>query len=150
MKKKKLIIVVGVIFVCAMIFLLTNTVRVNAQECRIARIIGMDIHNSIRVEPATLTVSKGDCVVWFHRATGPNLQIVFAEGKTCANATDDPQGQFKEGYGQCYVSSWIPFAGTSSLRFNEKGSYNYTIESVTGEGPEARGKKVTTGTILVE
>lgn len=89
-------------------------------------------------------------MVWFNRTSGPNLQIVFEEGKACAGVTEDPSGSFKTGYGGCYVSSWIPFGGTSSLRFKEKGSYKYTIESITGEGPKVRGKKVTTGTILVE
>ena len=150
MPKRLMIGVVGISFAIAMMAFLCNPGTISAQECRVIRIIGMATHNSIRVEPETLTVSKGDCVVWFNRESGPNLQIVFEEGKACAAATADPTGAFKMGYGTCFVSSFIPFAGTSSLRFQQKGSYKYTVESVTGDKPEVRGTKVTTGTILVE
>lgn len=151
MKKKAfLIVLVGLSFAIAMMAYLYTPGTIAAQECRLVKILGMAIHNSIRVEPETLTVSKGDCVVWWNRQSGPNLQIVFEEGKGCAAATSDPSGEFKTGYGTCFVSSLIPVGGTTSLQFQQKGSYKYTIESVAGKTPEVRGIKVTTGTILVE
>jgi len=40
----------------------------------------------------------------------------------------------------CYVTSWIPFAGTSSLRFMQKGTYKYVVEAKGQKNVEAKGQ----------
>jgi hypothetical protein len=44
----------------------------------------------------------------------------------------------------CYVTNWMPFGGTSSLRFMEKGTYEYTVEA------KKRGDVTAKGRIIVE
>lgn len=141
--------VLGVVLV--MIILLGSLVDARAQECRIIRITGMLTDNSITVEPARMEISKGDCAVWFNRAGDANMKVIFEDGKTCAAATEASELFLMDVPGQCFVTSWVPAWGTSSLRFMEKGTYRYTIEMASG-GPEAlteKGQKVTEGEIIV-
>jgi hypothetical protein len=70
------------------------------------------------------------------------LKIVFEDGKKCEDVTDAASGFLTEG--PCYVTSWVTFGGTSSLKFNEEGTYDYFVDA-KGHGPEARKK----GTIVV-
>ena len=151
MKKKSLLYKLGLGSVLAMVILIANLGDVKAQDCRVARIGGMVLHDSISVEPERMLISKGTCVIWFNRASATNVKIKFEDGKTCAAATEAPV-QFKmDDYGQCFVTSWVPFGGTSSLTFKEKGTYDYVIEMAPG-GPEdlgKKGKKVAAGKIIV-
>jgi hypothetical protein len=138
MNKKKLMIVIGFIFVLAMIILLSNRGTLPAQECRIILIHGL---SEIMIEPETKFLSKGDCVVWFNRFTAEDVKVTFQEGKKCSDVTNTPMGFSLNAQG-CYVTSWIPFAGTSSLRFMEKGTYEYTVEAKIRGGVKAKGRIV--------
>ncbi len=119
-----------------------------AQDCRVIRIEGIAAHDVIRIDPETITISKGTCVIWFNRSTAHQVKVAFADGKKCASISDAPTG-FSLDHQNCYVTSWIPFGGTSSLRFLEAGTYAYDIQA-TGEQVEAEGAKVTQGKIIVE
>jgi hypothetical protein len=106
----------------------------------------MSVHESIRVEPETMQISKGSCVIWFNRAAANEVKVVFEEGKKCAAVTDAAVGFGMDDYGQCFVTSWLPFGGTSSLRFKEAGTFEYAIE--IGK-LEDKGKRVARGKIIV-
>ena len=141
MKKKGLLIVMGYIFVFAMIIFLSNPGTLSAQECRFIKIIGGDTELPflMMLEPETIVVSKGDCVVWFNRFTAETLKVTFKEGKKCADVTQAPMGFSLNAQG-CYVTNWMPFGGTSSLRFMEKGTYEYTVEAKNRGDAKAKGK----------
>ena len=141
MNKKKLMIIMGFIFVFAMIILLSKLGTIFAQECRIIKIHGRTEHPSIIIEPETIFLSKGDCVVWFNRFTAEDVKVTFEEGKKCLDVTNAPIG-FSLNAQSCYVTSWVPFAGTSSLRFIEKGTYDYTVEAKNIGGVKAKGRIV--------
>ena len=68
-----------------------------------------------------------------------NLFLYFKEGKNCADVTSFPTAFSLNSQG-CYVTSWIPLAGTSSLRFMQKGTYEYLIEAKGRLGGEIKGK----------
>ena len=70
-----------------------------------------------------------------------NVQIKFEDGKTCDDVTDAPS-KFKMDIKGCYVTSWIKLGGTSSLRFNQAGTFKYSVER------DDQGIK-TLGTIVV-
>ena len=110
----------------------------SAQDCRLIRIQGMAVQKTIRVEPETLLVSKGTCVIWLNRASAEEVKVVFEDGKECASVSDSPTG-FSLNHQQCYVTSWIPFGGTSSLRFNEAGSYEYVMEIKSVKQKKVKG-----------
>jgi hypothetical protein len=97
----------------------------------------------VRIVPETLSIDKGTVVIWINAARATDcLKIVFEDGKKCEDVTDAASGFLTEG--PCYVTSWVTFGGTSSLKFNEEGTYDYFVDA-KGHGPEARKK----GTIVV-
>jgi len=139
MNKKKLLIAFGVSCVAVLMIGLLTWETISAQECRLIKIHGRTEHPTIMIEPDTLWVSKGDCVVWFNRVAAKEIQVVFEEGKKCLDVTNAPIGFSLDAH-SCYVTSWIPFAGTSSLRFMEKGTYNYVVEAKGMKGVQAKGQ----------
>ena len=141
MNKKKLVITLGVSFVVAMMIGFLSLEIVSAQECRIIKIHGRTEHPSIMIEPETTFLSKGDCVVWFNRFTAEDVKVTFEEGKKCLDVTTAPMG-FSLNAQTCYVTSWMPFVGTSSLRFMEKGTYEYSVEAKNIGGVKAKGRIV--------
>ena len=86
-------------------------------------------------------------MIWYNRATANGVKVIFEEGKKCASVSDAPTG-FNLDHEQCYVTSWLPFGGTSSLRFKETGTFEYAIE-VTSGGLAEKGERVAKGKIIV-
>jgi|LQYC01.1.fsa_nt_gi plastocyanin len=146
MKKKKLLIAIGVSFVVAVIIGLLGLQTISAQECRIIRILGRTDVYPLTIEPATIFINKGDCVVWFNRVFTEEIQVAFKEGKKCLDVTKSPMG-YTLNASNCYVSTWMPFAATSSLQFMEKGTYKYVV---TVEAKSMPGQNVQEGQIIVE
>jgi len=82
MNKKRLLLGIGCIVFFAMIIYLSNLPTISAQECQLVSIKRMAIHSPIRIEPETLLISKGDCVVWFDRAeSAEEVKVTFGDGK---------------------------------------------------------------------
>jgi len=135
------VIAVVVSFVVAMMMSLFNVGKASAQECRLIKIHGRTEHPSLAIEPQTSFISKGDCVVWFNRVFTDEVMVIFKEGKKCLDVTKAPMG-FTLDAETCYVTSWIPFAGTTSLRFMEKGTYEYTVKAKDWKGITATGRIV--------
>ena len=123
----------GVLFVFCLSAILVNQETVNASEARIVRIMGGESYNvkGIRLEPEILAVSPGSVVIWNNWARAYEIKIIFEEGKVCDDVSDAETG-FKMDSKNCYVTTWIKLGGTTSLRFNEKGTYKYTVETPGG------------------
>jgi hypothetical protein len=105
----------------------------NAQECRVVKISGEGVAGAgkVYIEPEHLTIPKDTCVVWYNRARTNEVKVKFADGKKCEDVTTSEVG-FKLDVESCFVTSYIPFAGTSSLNFVETGTYDYVVESKSG------------------
>ena len=80
MNKKKLVITIGLVFVFAMVAMVTNQQISNAQECKIIRIdeVKGSPEKAIRLDTEKLSVAKGTCVVWINWS-GQLIKIVFKE-----------------------------------------------------------------------
>ena len=78
------------------------------------------------VRPVTLTSKPGTTVVWVNHSRYPE-EILFLDKKVVL-ACSSPVNFFvgKDG---AYESAKIPFGGTASLCFTEKGRYDYIIKS---------------------
>ena len=141
-KKQILLMAIGMIFAFAATFAFVNQVTVNAQECRIIRVHGggPGWSDRIEVEPGTAFVAKGTCVIWSNWVRTDEIKIIFEDGKKCEDMTDAPVGFKMDAAANCYVTTWVPLGGTSSLKFNEEGTFEYAIEAKGG--PKAGGKIV--------
>lgn len=145
--RRKMVIVIALLFMLSSIPGLIGQGQVDAQEQQLVRILGGittgagELSKPITIEPPTMTVSKGAVVMWLNWSRNSEcVQVSFEEGKTCDDASDAPSGFSMQPSG-CYVTSWITFGGTSSLRFTDPGTYTYTVEAKTGgEVRKATGK----------
>ena len=101
----------------------------NAGECRLIRIHG-ETGGQIPfgLEPDTVYINKGSCLVWVNLAREKEVQVVFEEGKVCKDVTKAPVG-FKMDANNCYVTNFIPFGATSSLLFDEEGVFKYILKA---------------------
>ena len=128
MNKNRLLIVIGFVFFFTTIIYLSNLRKIYAQECRTVKLHGTTGYPSLRIEPSTIFLSKGDCVVWFNGVTTGDVKVTFADGKKCALVTSASRWFSLDESLSCYVTNWIGFTGTASLRFMEKGTYKYVVE----------------------
>ncbi len=134
--RKRLFLFVAVLAV-SLGMLLTNAVNIFAGEAAIVKIWAKTegATKGIRVDPLALTVEKNTIVVWMNGIQDKEVQIVFEEGKTCRDVTANPNlkepGFFMDSRG-CYVTSFLPYASTSTLQFPEVGSFDYMVMTSDG------------------
>ena len=123
--------IVAILF--GVVFLFTLSTPGVAQDTRVIRLYGGTSfsHDGIRIEPDITLISEGGVVIWNNWAKSSEVKIVFEEGKVCQDVTEASMG-FTLDAKQCYVTTWIPLGGTSSLRFTEKGKYPYVVEAAGG------------------
>ena len=95
------------------------------KACHIVRLL-----SNAGIEPEVLRIKKGDCVVWLNQSQGWDFRIVFKEGKRCQDMTKSPTG-FKMNWKSCYVSDNLDYGRTSSLLFDQPGTFRYQIEVMT-------------------
>ncbi len=95
-------------------------------DTRIVRIYAQMVPGvSTRIEPANLWVTPGTVVVFANWGKS-EVKINFKEGAKCDAATV-AAGGFAVAEG-CYVTDmWIPYGGTTSLKFDKEGEYDYTV-----------------------
>jgi hypothetical protein len=156
MNRKHRLVSAGILLAGALTVFFALQGAVSGQKCRIIRIQQErgSAGTAVRIEPQTTHISRDTCVIWINWVPKQEVRVIFREdGKRCQDATDSPMGfSMAEDY---YVTSFIPLGGTSSLKFNDEGTFSYEVEvpsepKATGpsglEGGEVKGK----GTIVVE
>jgi plastocyanin len=122
---KSVVKTVGIALLITACLAMVSHEVLQAQDCRLVRIVG---RKAPLLEPPTTVVEKGTCVIWFNK-TQLEVKVVFEEGKKCQDVTDSPTGFAMES--SCYVTTWLKYGATSSLRFNEPGTYEYMVEFAT-------------------
>lgn len=142
-KNKLFLIVTGAVFILTMVMFIGNPVTIGAAEQ--CAIVTIQSHEGI--SPETLHIKKGDCVVWMNWTHGEDLKVVFKEGKRCQDMTKSPVG-FKMDWRGCYVTDYLDFGTTSSLVFDQAGTFKYEVEFRPGS--ELRIGLQRFGTIIVE
>ncbi len=125
MKRKKLIKGAAIFIVMFYLPVLTFAAEEKTEEIKI-------IHKTVVLsaregaKPATITSEPGTTVIWLNRSKHP-VEILFLDKKVVL-ACGSPVN-FIIGKGGAYESAKIPFGGTASLCFLEKGRYDYMIKS---------------------
>ena len=78
------------------------------------------------IKPSTLSSNPGTTVIWVNHSRQP-AEILFLDKKVTL-ACGSPVNFFigKDG---AYESAKIPFGGTASLCFTEKGKFNYVYKA---------------------
>jgi len=147
MKTNKLLIGIGAASIFTLVILLGNPVTIGAAEK--CAIVTIQSHEGI--SPETLRIKKGDCVVWINWTRGEDVKVIFKEGKRCQDMTKSPVG-FKMDWNSCYVTDYLDFGRTSSMLFEQAGTFKYEVEFKPTSSPlgAARIGLARSGTIVVE
>ena len=147
--KKKGIGIFGIVVVLGLMggIVLATAESIGAQE----RCFPIYIRSHAGIEPDTLNVNKGDCVVWINWARGEDAQVIFREGKKCSDMTKAPI-RFKPDFSGCYLTDFLGFGETASLVFAETGRFDYEVEFKTVGGLYGAGGGTTKklGSIIVK
>lgn len=129
--KPKVLFVMFVVF-AAMCFSYAGTVF--AEDASIVQIFkSSGDKNELSLAPPELFVKKNTVVIWMNGIQGEEIQVVFKDGKSCKDVSFSPDLKgFSLDSKSCYVTSFIPYAATSSLQFTEKGTFEYSVANATG------------------
>ena len=139
MGKKRLVFLLGFIFILVLPFLLEKQSTSNASECRIIRIIAFASDQSVMLTPETTYINKGDCVIWFNNVVNGEFQIVFEDGKECADVVEASM-DFKLDDKSCLITkTHIPHRGTASFAFDKEGTFDYFM-NVKGTDLKIKGQ----------
>jgi plastocyanin len=137
-KARFLLTAAGVTFILTVVIFIGNPATIGAAEkCDIVTIRGRD-----NIEPVTLTVKKGDCVVWMNWTRDQDVLLSFKDGEKCVRATKAPVGFKMDVPSGCYIANWLSYGQTASLVFTEAGTYKYEVQFKVG------GKN--SGTVIVK
>lgn len=105
-----------------------------AEDASIIQIFKSQGDNTeLMLSPPDLYVKKNTVVIWMNGIQGEEIQVVFRDGKACKDVSFSPEYKgFSLNSKSCYVTSFIPFAATSSLQFTETGTFDYAVSNPTG------------------
>lgn len=85
------------------------------------------------VNPKNIEIKENTIVIWLSGIYGQEIQVIFEDGKTCKDVTADPHFFEFNPQTSCYVTNYIPYGATSSLRFPQAGVFNYVVSSQDGK-----------------
>lgn len=137
-------IIPALLAIAAGIVLFWNAEAARAQEKTNASIISIkDLPDGI--SPASVSVKRGDTVVWYNQGKEPVIiRVKQRIGIVCSplvNFNADPAGNYKTGT--------IPHGSTASLCFLHGGEYNYEVRWLGLKDRKPTGKAAA-GKIAVE
>jgi hypothetical protein len=119
----------GVLLIAlAVLFLVTpgNLLAADATIIKIFKAEGSK--GEIALAPPDLYITKNTVVIWMNGIEGKEVKVVFEDGKACKDVSFSPS---EKGFGldatTCYVTSFIPYASTSSLKFTDVGTFDYQV-----------------------
>ena len=133
-------------FIIIIMLLCYHPVMSGAQESalHVGIITIKDLPESII--PATLTVKKGDTIVWYNQGKKPiNIRLIPQLGIVCSpvvNFYSDLSGNYKTGV--------IYNGGTASLCFLYSGVYEYEIKWIDQKKKTASGKMLSGKVTVLE
>lgn len=124
--KREWLIAIATIFIS--VFCMTGLTFAAEEKTDEIKVINKIISVTARegLQPATLTSKPGTTVIWVNHSRQP-VEILFLDKKVTL-ACGTPVNFFigKDG---AYESAKIPFGGTASLCFTEKGKFEYIYKA---------------------
>ena len=123
-RKKHFIMILTMMVVCCCVGL-TNAEEEKDEEVKmINKVVTVKTYEGL--VPATLRSEPGTTVIWVNHSSQP-VEILFLDKKVVL-ACGAPVNFFVGNDG-AYESGKIPFGGTASLCFTEKGKYEYVFKT---------------------
>ena len=131
---------IGAVLVIAFGLILGTQSTVLAQDSKLIKIhaVGEEKLVGMFIDPTDANVKKDTIVIWLSGIKDAEIKIEFADGKKCKSVTAHAVGFDLDKERWCYVTSYVPFAATSSLQFTDVGIYTYKV--YTKEGVTATGR----------
>jgi hypothetical protein len=87
-----------------------------------------------------LYIAKNGVVIWLNSVKNEEIQVVFKDGKVAMDVSFSPAFKsFCLDSSSCFVTSFIPYAATSSLQFTKAGTFDYSVSNRTGKS-SVKGK----------
>jgi len=138
-------LLIGAVLVFAFGLVLGSQGVVSAQDAKLIKIhsVGEEKLAGLFIDPASAYIKKNTIVVWMSGVAQSSIKIEFADGKTCKSVTAHAVDFDLDKERWCFVTSYVPFAATSSLQFTDVGEYVYKV--ITKDG-----KISATGKLIVE
>jgi hypothetical protein len=132
---KKIALVGKILFSMVLIALLVSPPLSFATDAQVILIFKSKGDNTeLRLNTPDLYVKKGTIVIWMNSVVDEEIQVIFRDGKTCKDVSFSPAEKgFSLDAKSCYVTSFIPYASTSSLQFTDAGSFDYSISNLSGK-----------------
>jgi plastocyanin len=119
----------------------------NAEKKMNHEIVSIGTDEGIKPKPTILATKPGTTVIWVNYSNHP-VEILFLDKKVVL-ACGSPV-KFFVGKDDAYESAKIPFGGTASLCFTEKGEYPYLIEYSSTFYSEKGIKGMYRGSIVID
>ena len=133
MKKTTLLLAAGIVL-SILVGLLPGTLETSdAVNLRLVRgLVG--IYKATVEKPElvldqpTLYVPKGSIVIWLNGVEDHEVQVSFKDGKACQDVVYSPKFKgFSLNAKSCFVTTFMPYAATSSLKFTVPGIFEYEV-----------------------
>jgi len=125
MKRKNLltvtVLLIGIFYLTGFIF----AAEEKAEEIKVINRV-VTINSEQGLNPTSLASKLGTTVIWVNHSRTP-VEILFRDKKVVL-ACGSPVNFFV-GRDGAYESAKIPFGGTASLCFTEKGKYEYVLKA---------------------
>ena len=137
MRREKLMVMNTLLIVIFCLTGITFAAEEKVEEIKVINRV-VTINSEQGVNPSTLSSKPGTTVIWVNYSRTP-AEILFLDKKVVL-ACSSPVNFFigKDG---AYESAKIPFGGTASLCFTEKGKYEYILKASSTFYQIERGKE---------
>jgi hypothetical protein len=122
-----------VLSIIAIMFLI-NVGALHAEETSTVQMLKTTGNNpELTLSHPTLYITKNTVVIWMNGVKDEELQVSFRDGKTTQDLSFSPAFKsFCLDQSSCFVTSFIPYAATSSLQFTKPGTFNYSVSNLKG------------------
>lgn len=139
MKRGRLLLI-GLCLVLVVAAIFAGSAMVQGAGCSLVTIRGRD-----NIEPLTLSVKVGGCVVWMNytggATKGQDVRVIFKEGQKCKDMSDQAFG-YSMDENKCYVTNWLKYGENGVLMFTKPGALEYEVMF--------KGGGSTSGTLVVK
>lgn len=131
---------IGILMLLAIGLVIGSQGVAMAQDAKLIKLhsVGDEKLTGIFVDPAEAIIKKNTIVIWLSGVVDNEIKIEFADGKKCKSVTAHNEDFEIDQERWCYVTSYVPFASTTSLQFTDTGVYKYTV--YTKSGIKAKGQ----------